>query len=62
MKRASLLLISAVLLVASLMVLWLSSKLQKVISEPIFHLEKTAARVASEKNYSIRAFKHAAVK
>src|SRR5260221_4287889 len=50
--------LSAVLLVASLLVLWLSSQLQKVISEPIFHLARTAAVVAAEKNYAIRAVKH----
>jgi len=47
-----------ILVVASLLALWLSSKLQRIISEPIFHLAKTAAVVAKEKNYSIRAVKH----
>ncbi|PYM11817.1 MAG: hypothetical protein DME18_12930, partial [Verrucomicrobia bacterium] len=47
----------AVLLVSALVVFFLSTKLQRVISSPILHLERTASAVASEKNYSIRAHK-----
>jgi signal transduction histidine kinase len=36
----------------------LSSKLQRLISAPIFHLAKTANTVATERNYSVRAVKH----
>jgi len=44
---------------ASLLVtLFLSSRLQRVISEPIFHLAETAQAVSTEKNYSMRATKH----
>ena len=44
-----------VLLVASLVALALSSKLQSVISAPILHLARTAKRVSAEKDYGIRA-------
>jgi signal transduction histidine kinase/CheY-like chemotaxis protein/uncharacterized membrane protein affecting hemolysin expression len=38
--------------------LFLSARLQWVISRPIFHLAETAKTVSSEKNYSARATKH----
>jgi two-component system, sensor histidine kinase and response regulator len=47
----------AVLLLSALVVFFLSTKLQHVISGPIVHLERTATAVASERNYSIRANK-----
>src|SRR5205814_692879 len=46
-----------VLLVSALVVFFLSTQLQRVISNPILHLERTATAVANEKNYSIRASK-----
>lgn len=49
---------SVALLTASLAALLLSSKLQKVISEPILNLSETASLVSAEKNYSIRAVEH----
>ena len=36
----------------------MSSKLQRLISAPIFDLAKTANTVATDKNYSVRAVKH----
>src|SRR5947208_2641448 len=50
--------LTLVFVLGSLLVLLLSAKLQKIISEPILQLAKTAAVVATEKNYSIRATKH----
>ncbi|PYJ95681.1 MAG: hybrid sensor histidine kinase/response regulator [Verrucomicrobia bacterium] len=47
----------AVLFVSALVVFFLSTKLQRVISNPILQLERTASAVASEKNYSVRASK-----
>ena len=47
-----------VLLVASLAALALSSRLQRVISTPILRLARTARRVSTEKDYSIRAVKY----
>jgi signal transduction histidine kinase/ActR/RegA family two-component response regulator len=45
--------------VASLLVtLFLSSRLQRIISRPIFQLAETAKAVSFEKNYSMRATKH----
>jgi signal transduction histidine kinase/CheY-like chemotaxis protein len=38
--------------------LFLSARLQRVISRPIFHLAETAKTVSTEKNYSVRASKH----
>lgn len=44
---------------ASLVVtLFLSSRMQRIISRPISHLVKTASAVTAEKNYSVRAAKH----
>ena len=44
-----------VLIVASLVALALSARLQTTISTPILHLARTTKRVASEKDYGIRA-------
>ena len=49
--------VSGVLLTSACVALFLSARLQRLISEPILHLEQTANRVAREKNYSIRAVK-----
>lgn len=38
--------------------LFLSARLQRIISRPIFHLAETAKAVSGEKNYSVRADKH----
>ena len=47
--------VALVLLVASVVALALSLKLQSVIATPILHLARTAKRVTVEKDYSIRA-------
>ena len=44
-----------VVLICSSLALLLSSKLQKLISKPILHLEDTIRMVSSNKNYEIRA-------
>ena len=45
-------------MVASLAITyWLASRLQRIISQPIFHLAQTAKTVSLEKNYSLRAKK-----
>jgi signal transduction histidine kinase len=44
-----------VLTVSLLTAFWLSSRLQKLISDPILHLAQVARSVALEKNYSVRA-------
>jgi len=44
-----------VLIAASLLALGLSAKLQTIISTPILHLARTTKRVASEKDYGVRA-------
>lgn len=49
--------VAGVLLAALCVAYVLSSKLQRVISEPILHLEQTANLVAREKNFSVRALK-----
>jgi len=49
--------IVVILVVASLMALGLSGRLQRVISEPIAHLARAAQQVCYEKNYSARAVK-----
>jgi signal transduction histidine kinase/CheY-like chemotaxis protein len=41
-----------------LVTLFLSSRLQRVISRPIFNLAETAKAVSADKNYSMRATKH----
>ena len=50
----------AVLLVSGLVVFFLTTRLQRVISVPILHLERIASAVTSEKNYALRAEKHGA--
>ena len=47
-----------VLLLASLVALLLSSRLQRVVSEPILNLARTARVVAAEKNYAVRVDSH----
>ena len=47
-----------VMLVASCMVYFLSSRLQRVISMPILRLAETTKMISLEKNYSLRAEKH----
>jgi C4-dicarboxylate-specific signal transduction histidine kinase len=49
--------VGLVLLVSSLVAFAVSSKLRKVISEPIWELSSVANVVATEKNYSVRAVK-----
>lgn len=49
----------AILLASSLLTLVLSSFLQRIISNPIVSLAKTARIVSAEKNYSLRATKSA---
>ncbi|MBZ5516283.1 MAG: PAS domain S-box protein [Acidobacteriia bacterium] len=51
-------LVIAILLVSSLLAFFLSSRLQRVISEPILHLVATARAVSGGKDYSVRALKH----
>jgi signal transduction histidine kinase/CheY-like chemotaxis protein len=46
-----------VLLISSLVALLLSSKLQRVISEPTLRLAEMASRVSAERDYSLRAAK-----
>jgi PAS domain S-box-containing protein len=50
--------VSLVLLLASLVAFTLSANLQHVISGPISHLAMVANSVATDKNYSVRAVKH----
>jgi len=52
-----LLIVCGVLCSSALIVFFLSARLQKVISEPILDLVRTARSVANEKNYSVRAVK-----
>jgi signal transduction histidine kinase/CheY-like chemotaxis protein len=49
--------VAVVLLGACILAFLLSSRLQRVISEPILHLAETARVVSEEKNYSVRAVK-----
>jgi len=46
-----------VLSAASLLAFFLSSNLQRLISEPILHLARTAKQVSEKKDYSVRATK-----
>ena len=46
-----------VLSLASLLVFFLSSRLQRLISQPILHLAETAKRVSDNKDFSVRATK-----
>jgi len=55
--RRNALIVIAVLAASSLVVFILSSRLQRVISNPILDLARTARIVSDEKNYSIRAVK-----
>ncbi|MBU6400129.1 MAG: response regulator [Verrucomicrobia bacterium] len=45
-------------LLAAAVAYLLSSRLQRVITRPIFHLAQTARAVSAEKNYAVRAVKH----
>ena len=47
-----------ILLVATLIAWTLSSRLQRIISDPISHLSSIADQVATQKNYALRATKH----
>ena len=49
----------AILLVTAALAVALASRLQRVVSEPIAHLAAVAKRVSEQKNYSVRAVKHA---
>ena len=49
---------AVVLLVASLVALLLSNRLQRVVSEPILNLARAARVVAIEKNYAVRVDRH----
>src|SRR6185369_1556547 len=55
--RLYIVIVVAVLFVSALVVFFLTTRLQRVISDPILRLERTASAVAKEKNYSIRAEK-----
>jgi signal transduction histidine kinase/CheY-like chemotaxis protein len=46
------------MLASSLVTLFLSSRLQRVISRPIFDLAETARAVTAEKNYSVRVARY----
>ncbi len=50
--------VMSVLVAASLVALLLSSKLHRVISEPLLHLGELACRVSAERDYSLRAARH----
>jgi len=50
-----LVIVIVVLLASLFLAFFLSSKLQRVISEPILHLAQIAKQVSDKKNYSIRA-------
>src|SRR4029077_18094185 len=49
--------IASILLMSSLVAFLLSSRLQRLISEPILHLAQIAHIVSGQKDYSIRAVK-----
>ena len=51
--------VAIVLVVASIMVFLISLRLQRIISEPITNLARTARTVSAKKNYSLRANKRA---
>ncbi|MDB6033472.1 MAG: sensor signal transduction histidine kinase [Verrucomicrobiales bacterium] len=53
-----LIIVGLVLLISLLAAFGVAAKLQTMISGPILHLASTAALVANEKNYSVRAVKH----
>ncbi len=48
-----------ILLVTAALAVAFASRLQRVVSEPIAHLAAVAKRVSEQKNYSVRAVKHA---
>lgn len=50
--------VAVLTLAASMVALVVSSKLQRLISDPILGLAQTARIVATDKNYSVRAQKH----
>ena len=52
------LIVTAVLGVSALVALALSARLQQVISGPLTHLAEVAGRVATGRDYSVRAVKH----
>jgi two-component system, sensor histidine kinase and response regulator len=56
-RRQSLLILGATLLIAGWLAMTLSARLQRTISGPLAHLADTAALVASQKTYTVRAVK-----
>lgn len=50
--------LTLIILAAGLAALPLSSKLQRIVSEPITHLARTMGRVSRDRDYSVRAEKH----
>ncbi len=57
LKRYALIVL-LILLASSTITYFLSAFLQRVISQPIFHLVETAKAVSTEQQYSLRATKH----
>jgi len=53
--RAYLMIILLILMVSGLFSLWVSSRIQRILSHPIRALAHTARTIAHEKNYAIRA-------
>src|SRR5436190_2089834 len=47
--------VALILLGTALLALWLSSRLQRIIAQPIMHLAATAMSVSRDKNYAVRA-------
>ncbi len=52
------LIVLAILFVSSLLAFFLSSKLQNMISKPILDLARTAEKISSDQDYSVRAMQH----
>ncbi|MCK4760955.1 MAG: PAS domain S-box protein [Candidatus Aminicenantes bacterium] len=50
--------LALLILLASIPAYILSAKLQQVISRPILHLAKTAKKISTNEDYSVRAVKH----
>ncbi|MCP4215905.1 MAG: PAS domain S-box protein [bacterium] len=55
--RKSIIALALMMLLTSLLALALSSRLQKVITNPLFHLAKVAGEVTETQDYSVRADK-----
>ena len=56
--KASISVMIVVIMISAIVTYFISNKLQNYISEPILDLSRTAHKVSSEKDYSIRAQKH----